>query len=78
MSDSKDQQLNFNFDPAKVPVLYADTYLIGSNDNVVTLNFAQAVPGSNRQHVVSRVALTFTQAKQFVETLNDHIERNEL
>jgi hypothetical protein len=78
MSDNKEQPVNFNFNPEKVPVLYADTYLIGSNENVVTLNFAQVVPGSNQQHVVSRVALTFTQAKEFVKTLNDHIERNEL
>jgi hypothetical protein len=67
MSDNKEQPVNFSFNPEKVPVLYADTYLIGSNENVVTLNFAQVVPGSNQQHVVSRVALTFTQAKEFVK-----------
>lgn len=72
------QQINFNFDPSKVPVLYVDTYLIGSNDNVVTFNFAQALPGSNQQSVVSRVALTRSQAKEFVTNLNDHIERNEI
>ena len=78
MSDSKEQQVNFSFDPSKVPVLYADGYMIGSNENVVTFNFAQMVPGSSQQHVVSRVALTFAQAKEFVSNLNDHIERNEL
>lgn len=79
MSDSKQAQpVNFSFNPEKVPVLYADAYLIGSNENIVTFNFAQMVPGSNQQHVVSRVALTFAQAKDFVKTLNDHIERNEL
>ncbi|MEO6761615.1 MAG: DUF3467 domain-containing protein [Candidatus Saccharimonadales bacterium] len=79
MSDKTDQpQVNFNFDPIKVPVLYADTYLIGSNDNIVSFNFAQGIPGSNQQQVVSRVALTFAQAKEFVKNLNDHIERNEL
>lgn len=80
MSDDKNtpQQLNFNFDPTKVPVLYVDTYLIGSNENIVTFNFAQALPGTNQQSVVSRVALTRDQAKEFVKNLNDHIERNEL
>lgn len=78
MSDSKQQEVNFNFDPNKVPVLYVDTYLIGSTENIVTFNFAQALPGANQQNVVSRVALTRDQAKQFVSALNDHIERNEL
>lgn len=77
MSDDE-QQVNFNIEPNKVPVLYIDAYVIGSNENVVTFNFAQAAPGSNQQNVVSRVALTLAQAKDFVRNLNDHIERNEL
>lgn len=76
--DAEQQQVNFNFDPSKVPVLYVDTYLIGSNENVVTFNFAQGLPGSSQQSVVSRVALTRQQAKEFVKTLNDHIEKHEL
>jgi len=79
MSDNS-QQVNFNFDPAKVPVLYVDAFLIGSNEHVITFNFAQAVPGPGvtQQQVVSRLALTLAQAKEFVQVLNDHIERHEL
>ena len=72
------QELNFNVDPYKAPVLAVDTYLIGSNEHVVTLNFAQAVVGSNQQNIVSRVSLTTKQAKEFLKNLNDHIEKFEV
>lgn len=78
MANDKHQDINFNIDPLKIPVMYVDTYLIGSNQNIVTLSFAQAVPGSNQQNVISRLALTREQAKEFVKTLNDHIEKHEL
>ncbi len=77
-NEKQQQQINFNFDPNKVPVLYVDTYVIGSNEHVLTFNFAQALPGSNQQNVVSRVALTLSQAKEFVANLNDHIQKYEL
>lgn len=79
MSDGKDQKsVNFNVDVNKVPVLYADGYLIGSNENVVTLNFSQAMPGADQQNIVSRIALTPAQAKEFVSSLSDHIEKYEV
>ncbi len=71
-------QVNFSMDPAKTPVLYADSYLIGSNEHVVTLTFAQAVPQSGQQHVVSRVALTHKQAVDFLQRLNEHVEKYEI
>lgn len=79
MSEEKDQKkINFNVDVSKVPVLYADGYLIGSNENVVTLNFSQAMPGSDQQNIVSRIALTRAQAKEFVKNLTDHIQKFEV
>ncbi|HEX5797457.1 MAG TPA: DUF3467 domain-containing protein [Candidatus Saccharimonadales bacterium] len=77
--DSKNrQQMNFNIDINKVPVLYADGYLIGSNENVLTLSFSQAMPDPNQQNIVSRIALTRKQAKEFVKNLNDHINKFEV
>lgn len=76
--DKKHDHVNFNVDVSKVPVLYADGYLIGSNENVMTLNFSQAVPGADQQNIVSRIALTRTQAKEFVKALNDHIDKFEV
>lgn len=79
MGKEDDQKkVNFNVDVNKVPVLYADGYLIGSNENVVTLNFSQVMPGSDQQNIVSRIALTSSQAKEFVKNLTDHIEKFEV
>ncbi len=80
MADDKPakRNINFNMDPGKTPVLYADSYLIGSNEHVVTLTFAQALPQPDQQHVVARVALTRKQAKDFLGNLNEHAEKYEL
>jgi hypothetical protein len=74
--DSKD--VNFSVDPNKTPVLHADSYLIFSNQHVVTLNFGQSVIDGQQQNIVSRIALTREQAKEFLATLNDHIEKYEV
>lgn len=71
------QQVNFNLDPNKTPVYFVDGFLISSNPNTVMLNFAQAVFDGQQQNVVARVALTVPQAKEFLKTLNDHIEKFE-
>lgn len=79
MSENEtEQELNFNIDPTKVPVLYVDAYMVGSNEHVLTFNFAQAFPGTNQQNVISRVALTLPQAKEFLSNLSDHIQKYEL
>jgi hypothetical protein len=79
MADNKAQNnINFNIDPNRVRVLYADSYLIGSNDHVVTLSFGQALPDPTQQNIVSRIALTKGQAKEFLQKLNEHIEKFEV
>lgn len=79
MDDKNDnkQQVNFNVDPNKTPVYFADGYLIGSNENSVTLSFSQAVMDGQQQNIVARVAMPIPQAKEFIKTLNDHIEKYE-
>jgi hypothetical protein len=71
-------EMNVTVDPNKTPVYAVDTYLIGSNEHVLTLNFAQAVVGSNQQNIVSRVSMTTSQAKEFLKNLSDHIEKFEV
>jgi hypothetical protein len=73
-----EQPINFGVDPNKVPVLFVESYLIGSNENSVTFNFAQPVLDGQQQNIVARVAMTREQAKQFLKNLNDHIEKFEL
>ncbi len=76
--NDKQQPVNFSIDPNKTPVYQVDGYLIGSNEHTVTLSFAQNMFGSNQQNVISRVALTRAQAKEFLQNLNDHIEKFEV
>ena len=81
MADDKkeeQQNVNFNLDPHKAPVFMVDTFIIGSNDNAVTFNFAQGFLGNPQQNVVARVALTRPQAKDFLKTLDDHIQKFEV
>lgn len=74
----EDPVVNFNINPEKTPVLAVDGYLIGSNENYLTLSFAQVLPGTNQQQIVSRVAMSPKQAKDFLEKLNDHIQKFEV
>jgi hypothetical protein len=78
MADQNQAQVNFTIDPNKTPILAVDAYLISSNPNSVTFNFAQATINDAQQNIVSRVALTPAQAKEFLATLNDHIEKFEV
>lgn len=74
----KPVNINFNIDPHKTKVLYADGYLLTSNEHVVVFNFAQGAPDPTQQTVVARIALTPAQAKEFVSNLSNHIEKFEV
>lgn len=73
-----DHTVDFRIDPSEAPILYVESYLIGSSQNSVVFNFAQPMVGGQQQNIVSRVAMTRDQAKQFLKNLNDHIEKYEL
>lgn len=75
--DNEQQQVNFNIDPNKTPVYFADGYVISSNEHAITLNFSQAVADGQQQNIIARVAMTNAQAKEFLKTLNDHLEKYE-
>lgn len=74
----QDEVINFNVNPEKAAVLAVDGYLISSNENFVVLGFAQGVPGTNTQHIFSRVAMSPKQAKEFLAKLSDHIQKFEV
>lgn len=78
MADSKPVNINFSLDPNTTKVLYADGYVIASSEHVVVFNFAQALPDPSQQTIVSRIALTRAQAKEFLKNLSDHIEKFEV
>ncbi len=73
-----EEPIQFGVDPNKVPILFAEGYLISSSSNSVVFNFAQPVLDGQQQNIVCRVAMTRAQAKEFLKNLNDHIEKFEL
>jgi hypothetical protein len=76
---AEDQQnINFTIDPSKTPVFSVDSYVISSNSHTLTLNFAQAALDGSQQNIVTRVAMTPTQAKELVSNLSDHIDKFEI
>ena len=75
---NKPIKINFLVDASRTPVLFADGYLITSNENALILNFAQATPKPDQQQIVSRIAMTRSQVKEFSKNLQDHIEKFEI
>lgn len=79
MKENINSTVNFNVDPIRTPIYFADGYLISSNENALTFNFLQSLPPNpTQQQIISRVALTRSQAKEFLKNLNDHIEKFEI
>jgi hypothetical protein len=70
--------INFTIDPNNAPIFAVDSYLISSNANTLTLNFAQASVDGTQQNIITRVALTPVQAKELLANLSDHIEKFEV
>lgn len=77
-NEQEQQKINFTMNPDQTPVYQADGYLITSNEHIVTFNFFQDFPGGASKNIVSRIALTRAQAKEFLNNLNDHIEKFEV
>jgi hypothetical protein len=69
--------IRFNVDPIRTPIYFIDSYVITSDDHSVTINMAQAVIGGEQRNIVGRFAMTAEQAKQFLGSLNDHLEKFE-
>ena len=83
MAEPKDNQtppavpVNYNLDPNKTPVYFADGYLLVSNEQSLVMNFTQNLFDGQQQNVISRTAMTLAQAKRFLKDLNDHLEKFE-
>jgi hypothetical protein len=61
--------MNFNIDPVRTPILYADVVYIKTGDNGVTLDFCQQIGASDQFSVVSRIGISKEHAKKIVENL---------
>ncbi|MDX1765388.1 MAG: hypothetical protein R3313_00385 [Candidatus Saccharimonadales bacterium] len=69
--DHKHRKVNINLQ--NQPVLYSDAVLLTSDPNGfgVVLNFAQHT--GEDLHVISRVGMSVEHAHNFLETLNNHL-----
>ena len=72
------QEINLSLDPDKTPIVFADTTVVSNSGKVIVFNFAQPIGFDANKRVVARVSMGLEQAKEFIATVNDHIERNEL
>ncbi|MBC7546192.1 hypothetical protein H7171_00425 [Candidatus Saccharibacteria bacterium] len=70
-------EVSFNVDPSRTPIYFVDSYVITSDNHAVTVNMAQAVIGGEQRNIVARFAMTAEQAKEFLGSLNDHLEKFE-
>jgi hypothetical protein len=75
---SDNQPVNFSVNPDQTPMFFVDTFLISSSEYALTINFAQVLPDGSQKQIVSRIAMTREQSKEFLATLNDHIEKYEI
>jgi hypothetical protein len=75
---SKSEPIKISVDPVKTPTMAVDSYLISSNEHLLTFSFMQMIPLQNQQQIVARVALTRTQAKELAKNLEDHIQKFEI
>jgi hypothetical protein len=71
------QPVNFNLDPNKTPIYFADGYLLVSSEQALVFNFTQNILGGDQQNVISRTAMTLEQSKRFLKDLHDHLEKFE-
>ncbi len=78
MPNENNQNINFNLNPDNTPVLHVDSFLISHNEHTMIMNFAQALPDPKQQQIVSRVSLSRSQAREFLNTLTDHMKKFEV
>lgn len=60
---------NFNIDPTRTPVLYADAIYLKSNENGIVMDVAQQIGPTQQYNIVSRVGVSKDHAKRLIEHL---------
>lgn len=71
MDDPKNQQVgvNFNVDPSKTQVLYADSVYIKSNDYGMILDVAQQIGDTPQFNIVARIGFSKDHVRNLIENL---------
>lgn len=71
MDDDKNKQVNanFNVDPFRTPVLYADSVYVKANDYGMVLDIGQQIGDSPQFNIVARVGLSKEHVRRLIENL---------
>jgi hypothetical protein len=75
--EQEQKQMAINIDAKNNPVLYCDSFFVGSTEYGITFDFAQRVGPTNQQQVVARVGMSFDHARKIIEVIQDHLEKHE-
>ncbi|MBA7568804.1 hypothetical protein ES708_10539 [subsurface metagenome] len=73
----RERQVRIEIDDTVADGLYANLAFIASNKSEVIVDFARFLPGNTRGKVISRVIMAPHIAKNFLNSLNESIERYE-
>ncbi len=71
------RQIKIEIDNEVADGTYANLSMIASNNSEFIFDFARFLPGNTRGKVVSRVVLHPVQAKAFLRSLNEAVDRFE-
>ena len=71
MDDPKEQKVgvNFNVDPLRTPVFYADSVYIKSNNYGMVLDIAQQIGDTQQFNIVARVGFSKEHVRSLIENL---------
>ena len=73
----RERQVRIEIDDAVADGIYANLAFIASNNSEFIIDFARFLPGNTRGKVATRVIMAPINAKAFMKSLTDTIERFE-
>lgn len=72
MAKKPEENINFHLHSNNVPVLFTDTVFMNVNEDGVTFDVCQKIPGSNSElQVVTRLGMSRQHAEKFVKKLSE-------
>jgi len=77
MSDPKNQQLNIELGEKEAEGTYSNLAIISHSAQEFVIDFTRIVPGVPKAKVYSRIIMTPSHAKLFLQAMRDNIARYE-
>lgn len=73
--NNQQNQMKIGTDPARTPILYADSIFITTDDNGLILDVAQRITGTDQAFVVARIGLSKEHAKKLAALIADNLAK---